>query len=119
MLKWESAYLEVAKNISNRLQNEKNENTSLMFYYEAGRSFGDISGTSIFQDIDKLCIGIVLMFLYVLTILSKANWVEWRVSFSIVISREFVTSIQLSKFSYLSHSSVSLLLAFCAWAVRS
>ncbi|XP_032683740.1 patched domain-containing protein 3-like isoform X2 [Odontomachus brunneus] len=75
ILKWESAYLEVAKNISNGLQNG---NSSLMFYYEAGRSFGDISGVSIFQDIDKLAIGIVLMFLYVLMILSKANWVEWR-----------------------------------------
>ncbi|EFN85001.1 Niemann-Pick C1 protein [Harpegnathos saltator] len=78
VLKWESAFLETAKRISNTLQNEKNENTSLMFYYEAGRSFGDISGTSMFQDIDKLIVGILLMFLYVLTILSKSNWVELR-----------------------------------------
>ncbi|XP_014479846.1 PREDICTED: Niemann-Pick C1 protein-like [Dinoponera quadriceps] len=78
VLNWESAYLEAAKNISDKLQHERNENTSLVFYYEAGRSFGDISGTSMFQDMDKLAIGTMLMFLYVLTILSKSNWVEWR-----------------------------------------
>jgi len=55
-----------------------------MLYYEAGRSFGDISGVSIFQDIDKLVIGILLMFLYVLTILSNHNWVEWRVHMIII-----------------------------------
>lgn len=65
---------------SNKLRNEKNDNTSLALYYEAGRSYGDISGTSIFQDMDKLALGSVLMFLYVLTITSKQNWIEWRVS---------------------------------------
>lgn len=85
MLSWESAYLEVAENISNNLQNEKNENISLRFYYYAGRSYGDVTRSSIFQDMDKLAVGNVLMFLYVLAILSKANWVELRVHFSIVI----------------------------------
>ncbi|XP_024875784.1 NPC intracellular cholesterol transporter 1-like isoform X1 [Temnothorax curvispinosus] len=78
VLKWESAYLENVINLSNQLQSERNMNDSLKLYYEAGRSFGDISATSIFQDMDKLVIGSVLMFLYVLTILSNQNWVEWR-----------------------------------------
>lgn len=70
--------MENMKNLSNQLQSERNANNSLNLYYIAGRSFGDISSTSIFQDIDKLIIGILLMFLYVLTILSNHNWVEWR-----------------------------------------
>lgn len=92
VLKWESIYLETAKNISNKLENERNENTSLTFYYEAGRSYGDISGTTLFQDMDKLAVGIMLMFIYVLTLLSKPNWVEWRVRFNIIILQEFTAS---------------------------
>lgn len=68
------------QSISNQLQSERNINNSLMVYYFAGRSYGDISVISIFQDMDKLVLGSFLMFLYVLTILSKRNWVEWRVS---------------------------------------
>lgn len=78
-MKWESAYLENIESLSYKLQSERNTNNSLMLYYEAGRSFGDISGISMFQDMDKLVVGILLMFLYVLTILSNHNWVEWRV----------------------------------------
>ena len=76
-MKWESAFLENIQNLWYQLQSERNN--SLMLYYEAGRSFGDISGSSMFQDIDKLIVGILLMFLYVLMILSNRNWVEWRV----------------------------------------
>ncbi|XP_020280912.1 Niemann-Pick type protein homolog 1B-like isoform X2 [Pseudomyrmex gracilis] len=78
VLKWELTFLNVMKKFSNKLQNEKNDNVSLALYYEAGRSYGDISGTSIFQDMDKLAVGSILMFLYVLTITSNQNWVEWR-----------------------------------------
>ncbi|XP_011262753.1 patched domain-containing protein 3 isoform X1 [Camponotus floridanus] len=77
VLTWESAFLEFTKKLSNKLQNERNNN-SLEFYYEAGRSYGDLSGTTMFQDIDKLSLGVSLMFLYVLAILSKYNWVELR-----------------------------------------
>ncbi|XP_011872409.1 PREDICTED: Niemann-Pick C1 protein-like [Vollenhovia emeryi] len=78
VLKWELAYLESIRNLSNQLQSEKKTNGSWALYYGAGRSFGDISATSMFQDIDKLIVGCALMFLYVLTILSNYNWVEWR-----------------------------------------
>lgn len=77
VLTWESAFLELAKKLSNELQSEKNNN-SLAFYYEAGRSYGDLSGTAMFRDIDKLIIGVAIMFFYVLAILSNHNWVEWR-----------------------------------------
>ncbi|XP_029679286.1 NPC1-like intracellular cholesterol transporter 1 [Formica exsecta] len=78
VLTWESAFLELATKIVNELQSEKNNNDLLTFYYEAGRSYGDLSGTAMFQDIDKLIIGVALMFLFVLAILSNHNWVEWR-----------------------------------------
>lgn len=61
-------------------QLENGEN-SLQIWYEAGRSFGDISSTTMFQDVDKLSVGIILMFLYVQIVLSNFNWVEWRVSY--------------------------------------
>lgn len=91
-MKWEAAYLENIKNLSNQLQSEKNGNDSLMLYYEASRSYGDISGSSMFQDLDKLAIGVILMFLYVLTILSNHNWVEWRVRI-IIIRVEFLSNL--------------------------
>lgn len=67
VLKWESEYLKVLKNESN-------------LYYQAGRSFGDISSTTTFKEMDKLMIGMIFMFCYVLTILSRFNRIEIRVS---------------------------------------
>lgn len=55
-------------------------NSTYSIYYEAGRSFGDISQDSIFHDVEKLVAGIIIMSIYVQVILSKFNWVEWRVS---------------------------------------
>jgi len=81
-LEWESAFLESAEKLSYELQNEKSHNASLKLYYTADRSFGDISGSSIFQDVDKLAIGIILMSFYVLLILSNYNWVEFPVRLS-------------------------------------
>ncbi|XP_011688297.1 PREDICTED: uncharacterized protein LOC105450244 [Wasmannia auropunctata] len=79
VLNWESAYLEKLKNLSYQLQTERNTNDSLMLYYDAGRSFGDISGENIFRDVDKLCVGIFICFWYILIIASNYNWVEWRI----------------------------------------
>ena len=42
-------------------------------------SFGDISNATMFQDIDLLCIGIVVMVIYVQLVISKFNWLEARV----------------------------------------
>ncbi|KAG7201439.1 hypothetical protein KM043_004199 [Ampulex compressa] len=78
VLKWEEALLHVLEQSSERVKRESPEHQTLEIWYEAGRSFGDISGTTIFQDIDKLAIGIILMFFYVSIILSHGNWVEWR-----------------------------------------
>lgn len=50
-------------------------------FYSAGRSFGDISSATMFQDMDKLILGGVLMFVYMEIVLSKFGWTEIRVKF--------------------------------------
>ncbi|KAK2582155.1 hypothetical protein KPH14_004514 [Odynerus spinipes] len=80
-LKWESGYLRTLDKASTEFRDwnrNKYPNQTLGLFYEAGRSFGDISSSTLFQDIDKLAIGIILMFFYVQFILSNFNWVEWR-----------------------------------------
>lgn len=68
-LDWESKFLNIVKNLSL-------EEYNATAFYEAGRSFGDLSGEIMFQDADKLVIGIILMFIYIQLILSKFNWIE-------------------------------------------
>lgn len=52
----------------------------MSLFYEGGRSFSDISAKSIFQDIEKLVIGILLMFIFVQLVLpNKFNRVEMKV----------------------------------------
>lgn len=43
-------------------------------------SYGDISAAAMFSDIDKLCIGGFVMFIYMQVVLSKFSWVELRVT---------------------------------------
>lgn len=50
-------------------------------FYSAGRSFGDISSATMFQDIDKLILGGFFMFVYMEIVLSKFGWTEIRVKF--------------------------------------
>ncbi|XP_066584061.1 patched domain-containing protein 3-like [Prorops nasuta] len=78
VLRWEEAYLKLLKSLKENLVTSSCNNRSLNIYYEAGRSFGDISSSVLFQEIDKLIAGTFLMFLYVLAILSNFNWVECR-----------------------------------------
>lgn len=52
----------------------------IVIYYCAERSFGDISAATMFQDMDKLIVGVILMFVYMQVVLSKYSWVELRVS---------------------------------------
>ncbi|XP_057324221.1 NPC1-like intracellular cholesterol transporter 1 [Microplitis mediator] len=79
VLNWESAFINQLHSSSEYLKkNNLITNQSLEIWYEAGRSFGDISASTMFQDIKKVIIGIVLMTLYVQIILSRFNWLEWR-----------------------------------------
>lgn len=80
-LKWESGYLRTLEKVSEEFRDWNRNiyrNQTLGLFYEAGRSFGDVSSSTLFQDVDKLAIGIILMFFYVQFILSNFNWVEWR-----------------------------------------
>ncbi|XP_018575154.1 protein patched homolog 1 isoform X2 [Anoplophora glabripennis] len=70
VLDWENAFLQVMENVSKTLNNT---------YYYSGKSFGDISNAAMFQDMDLLCIGIVIMVIYVQLVISKFNWLEARV----------------------------------------
>lgn len=56
-------------------------NRTIAIWYEAGRSFGDVTFVTMFGNIGILSIGFVLMFFYVLFIFSDFNWVGLRVSF--------------------------------------
>ncbi|XP_012277328.1 Niemann-Pick C1 protein isoform X2 [Orussus abietinus] len=78
VLAWESAFLrelEINAEII-KLRNSSGRNWAL--WYEAGRSFGDVSSAAMFQDMDKIIAGTAMMSIYVQVILSDFNWVEWR-----------------------------------------
>ncbi|KDR12704.1 protein patched homolog 3-like [Zootermopsis nevadensis] len=71
ILKWEQKFMDMMEDVSKHAQ-------GIEVFYEAGRSFADISAASMFQDINKLIVGIILMFIYVQINVSKFNMVECR-----------------------------------------
>lgn len=71
-LAWEKKFLELMRQVSS------NSSHGLQLFYESGRSYGDSSESTMFQDIDKLAYGIIMMVIYIIIILSKFNWVEIR-----------------------------------------
>lgn len=78
-LNWEEKYLTIMEGLTRNLTS-----TYIKIYYCAERSFGDISAATMFQDMDKLIVGIILMFVYMQVVLSKFSWVELRVRDPIV-----------------------------------
>ncbi|XP_075971511.1 patched domain-containing protein 3-like [Anticarsia gemmatalis] len=70
---WENKYLEVLSSMSHNL-------SGLEVFYEAGRSFADISGQAMFDELDKLFLGIMLMFIYIQFALSRFNWLQIRLT---------------------------------------
>ncbi|XP_063619440.1 protein patched homolog 1-like [Cydia splendana] len=70
---WEQKYVDLMVTLSNDLNN-------ITLYYEAGRSFADVSGDAIMQELGKLFIGILLMFMYIQFGLSRFNWLEVRLT---------------------------------------
>ncbi|XP_068631060.1 patched domain-containing protein 3-like [Battus philenor] len=87
---WEKQFLMTMKKISSNITNAK-------LYYEAGRSFADVSGETMFNDMDKLFIGIVLMFIYALIALSRCNWLEVKITLGSVgllcVGMAYVTAV--------------------------
>lgn len=60
------------------------ETEDLKVYYGAGRSYGDISSKTMFQDIDKVVYGVIFMLFYMVFVLSKYGWIEIRFSLAAV-----------------------------------
>ncbi|XP_026321887.1 patched domain-containing protein 3-like [Hyposmocoma kahamanoa] len=87
---WEAKFLEL-------MQSESQNSSTFKVYYEAGRSFGDVSGQAMFQEVDKLFMGIVLMFLYIVYGLSRLNWLEIKLIPSgvglVSVAMAYVTSL--------------------------
>lgn len=70
---WEDEFLQSMSLMSSNL-------TDIQLFYEAGRSFADISGKAMFDDLDKLFMGIMLMFVYIQFALSRFNWLQIRLT---------------------------------------
>lgn len=70
-LTWEQGFIDVMSDASQNV-------SDFHLYYSAERTFGDLSSDSMFRDMAKLSIGIILMFIYIQIILSKFNWVELK-----------------------------------------
>lgn len=70
---WENKFLEYMTSLSENSPNIK-------YFYEAGRSFADVSGEAMFHEMGKLFIGILLMFFYVQFGLSRCNWLEIKLT---------------------------------------
>ncbi|CAH2105365.1 unnamed protein product [Euphydryas editha] len=108
---WETEYLKYVKSL------EYND-TNIKFYYEAGRSFADISGEAMFQEMDKLFIGIIMMFFYVVFAVSRWNWLEIRLTLGSVgllnVGMAYITTIGLCSLMGIPfgpvHSSLPFLL---------
>lgn len=106
---WEAKFLELMESVS---QNS----TNFKVYYEAGRSFGDVSGQAMFQEIDKLFLGIVLMFFYLVYGLSRFNWLEIKLIPSGVglmsVGMAYVTSVSWCSILGISFGPVHSALPF-------
>lgn len=63
----------------------------------ASFSYGDISSATMFQDMNKIIFGSVLMFIFMLLSLSKFGWIELRVIFYRKIDLNLLTSMFMTK----------------------
>ncbi|GAB0092699.1 NPC intracellular cholesterol transporter 1 homolog 1b-like [Sergentomyia squamirostris] len=70
---WEEAFIETLDKLDKNLTSE-----DFAVYYMTEKSFGDISGATMFQDMDKLIVGMVIVFIYMQSVLSKFSWIELR-----------------------------------------
>ncbi|CAG9559795.1 unnamed protein product [Danaus chrysippus] len=86
---WEKKYLRYVSNLSSP--------NNIQFFYETGGSFADISGETMFSDMDKLSIGIMLMFFYVVMAVSRFNWLEIRLTLGSVgllsVGMAYITTV--------------------------
>lgn len=76
---FEEKFLETMQRLKVELETD-----DIKIYYTAGRSYGDISSKTLFQDLDKLFIGVLMMMVYMILVLSKFSWVEIRLRLTLV-----------------------------------
>lgn len=108
---WENEFLAVMQSISHNF-------SQIQLYYEAGRSFADISGKAMFDELDKLFLGIMLMFFYIQFALSRCNWLEIRLTLGSVgllcVGLAYISSVSWCSIFGISfgpiHSSLPFLL---------
>jgi Niemann-Pick C1 protein len=79
VLRFEAKFLETIQKLKKDIDSE-----DLELFYSSGRSFGDISSKTMFQDIDKVVYGVIFMMIYMVIVLSKYSWVEIRYSLAAV-----------------------------------
>lgn len=78
-LVFEEKFLLIMKRLKEDLETD-----DLKIYYSAGRSYGDISSKTMFQDMDKVFMGVGLMMIYMILVLSKFSWTELRFTLALV-----------------------------------
>ncbi|XP_031621793.1 patched domain-containing protein 3-like [Contarinia nasturtii] len=110
-LLWENEFLRKMHTLKENLSdNETN------IYYSAGRSYGDISSATMFQDINKIMFGSALMFIFMILVLSKFGWIELRIllcSMGLMsVGMAFVSAIGLCSFLGISYGPVHTSLPF-------
>ncbi|KAG4072065.1 hypothetical protein HA402_015564 [Bradysia odoriphaga] len=108
-LSWEGSLLETLG------RRELFDNETKLFY-EAARSFGDISSATMFQDMDKLMISGVIMFTFLQLVLSKFNWLEFRLILGTMsllsIGMAFVSAVGICSVMGVSYGPVHTSLPF-------
>lgn len=107
---FEKEFLETMERLKRELESD-----DIKIYYSAGRSYGDISSKTLFQDIDKLCLGVFLMMIYMILVLSKFNWQELRFTLTSVgllnVGMAYISGCGLSSI-FFSYSPVHTSLFF-------
>lgn len=109
-LEFEAKFLETLKRLKKELETD-----GVKIFYGAARSYGDISSKVMFQDMDKVFIGVFLMMIYMILVLSKFSWPEIRfqlASFGLMnIGMAYVSGVGLSSI-FLFYSPVHTSLFF-------
>lgn len=89
---------------------------SHMHFFYLLPSYGDISAATMFQDMGKVSLGSILMFIYMLLILSKFGWTEIRVALGglglLSIGMAFASAIGICSFLGIPYGPVHTSLPF-------
>lgn len=110
-LAWEQEFLNTMKLMKEDLEDEETK-----IYYSAGRSYGDISSATMFQDMNKIVFGSAMMFMFMIVVLSKFGWIELRVllcSMGLMsVGMAFASAIGLCSYLGISYGPVHTSLPF-------